>query len=400
VGGIEVLKKEIPDGRLADQTVSLTAERLMAGLYTLNSLLPSDGPAVNPPHFADFVRDLAADAYELPVSRPLPRWLVEPGVGALLTQYQDGSLPYLAAAAKKLEDARRIDDLDRIDQQAVCESAPVPGQLSVPAVWTPLWSTGDSRALLVTVALNFGRLAGEAGDTDHADDDADAWISLSPNLQSQARKAVEVGAAVLADEGLPAVAIPSDEAAMHRLPRSLEPTTLYAAPAVALTFIAWRLGLRSPAELGAVALGGVGATGEWAQVDGHLVDALYEGSDVDTVIFRTAKGWTRRSAQSDTTDVTTTASIAGAAALLWGAEWETAVEDARKELLAEAGWTWSAAVTRRRAPQTDTGTGTGTGTGQALPMVESKPGSRPPGAVCDRERRLESRCCHRRWATE
>ncbi|WP_328998976.1 hypothetical protein OHA18_31590 [Kribbella sp. NBC_00709] len=342
----------------------MTAERLMAGLYTLNSLLPNDGPAVNPPHFADFVRDMAADAYALPVSRPLPGWLVHPGVGALLIAYQDGSLPYLTVAAKKLEDAGRINDLDRIGQHDICDRATVPCQLSTPAVWTPLWRSGTSHALLVTVALDFGHDVGTADDSAVDDDSGSAWIPLSPDLRSQATKAMEVGAAFLEDAGLPSVAIPAAEPAMHRLPRSLEPEILYAAPAVALTFIASRLGLPSPTELGVVVLGGGRKPGEWSAVDEHLVDALYQGSEMDAVVFRTAKGWTRKSAPSDSGDVTTDASIAGAAALLWGSGWEAALEGARQELLKKAGWSWSTMVTPRRRGQTKDSR-------SALPMVES-----------------------------
>jgi hypothetical protein len=321
----------------------------MAGLYMMNTLFPNDGIHVNPPNLPDVIRDLANEVADLPPDEALPQWLVERGVGALVTQYIEGSLPHFARATARLEAAGQINKLDQIAQHPTCDRARLPCQLPEPAVWTPVWHEDERQALLVTVALNFsGDLDETATETASAEADVGgvAWrsVPLVTGLRGEARAAMTAAANLMAEAGLPATAVPAVEPATQRVVPSIELETLYAAPAVALSYLAGRFGLQSPAELGVVVLGRATPGGGWSAVDPRLVEALKEGTAVDVIIVRTDTGWEKESAESRSVEHNPDPTLAGAASLVWGSEWSTTVEEARSKMLADAGWSWKKAA--------------------------------------------------------
>ena len=330
---------------------AVRAERLMVGLYRMNATLPADGVLVNPPNLVDVVKTLTREAAELPPDRPLPQWLVDRGVGALVRQYVDGSLPHLAKAAARLDAAGCVNSLGSLTDQPTCDRAALPASVPEPAVWTPLWYAGETHALLIGVGLGVEEAADETG----------ASRPLSQALRREANNSVAAAAKVLVAAGLPAVAAPTLQPTTNSL-GPLELSTLHAAPAVGLSYIARRLGLASPTELGVVVLGDPSPTGGWSAVSEDLLQALASGTDVDDLIVRTGQGWERRSVGSVVSN--SDSSLAGAAALLWGADWDERLTTARQQTLADAGWTWTKIVkgTPLEAPPGS----------EALPVVESK----------------------------
>lgn len=309
-------------------------ERACVGLRAVADLLPGDDRYVDPPQLPELVHYIATEIAAVPTELPLPEWLVKEGVGVLLEQYLDDTThPHLAGAVGRLVSANAIEDLSRITDHPTTTAAVVPPALSGTAVATPVLRTGRPGVLLVTLFPGFDGATAGTGPRGRFGAEP-SWKPVTDGVLTEARRAMGAAADFLTDLGLlpraPAVvtlAAPSVVA-----PVSI--TECHAAAALALTHVALRLDLPTPADSGVLVLGRALPGNEWGPADTRLIDAVRR-----PLLYRAQGKWVLDDGAAEPR-TSAEPGLAGAADLLWGDRLRDMIDRQRSDVLTVAGWSW------------------------------------------------------------
>ncbi|MFF7943120.1 hypothetical protein ACFZC5_25705 [Nocardia gamkensis] len=163
-----------------------------------------------------------------------------------------------------------------------------------------------------------------------------AWTALPPSAALEVENGLDAARKLVADAGRPQ---PPSISALIDIPSVSSPSVVAprsCAAAIALTYLAHESGLRTPGQLGVLPLAGCTKDSSWSRyIIGSEVstDTAEEGLDC---LWHDDEAWKLRTGSETRSDPDAT--LAGAARLLWGEDWQDTRSKWARETLDAHQW--------------------------------------------------------------